>query len=198
MKVVDPPKDAPKVEKPKRNLTLPIIAAVLFIVGVGAGFGSSVIFKPSDGDKEKSDEEASAEEGAGEKAEEVKEEGKAHGEAAEEGKEGKAGEGGDKVLNGKHIVTLGDFIVNLRGTGGARVLRMQIQAMGAADAATACTAAEAPIRDAILTLASDYTYTDVEGLDGKLRLRDELLHRVNGIIKPAKVENLYFTAFVVQ
>lgn len=192
-------KDAPKAEKPAQNRAILIIAAALFVVGLGAGFGSAWLVK----DGPSSDAKAEGE-GEGEGEEKAAAEGEGHGKTeggdAKKGAEAKA-EGSAEAAaapDGKRIVALGDFIVNLKGTGGARVLRMQIQAMGSPEVATACTAQEAPIRDAILTVASDYTYTDVEGLDGKVRLRDELLRRINGIIRPAKVENLYFTAFVVQ
>lgn len=193
MKVPEPVKDSPKADKGSKTTLWLILAAVgLLGAGVGAGFGSARLLGNSGDEESSTKEEPKEKEGEGAKA------AGGHGEGETPAASAEGGAPIDPANAGKRIVSLGDFIVNLRGTSGARVLRMQIQAMGSADAAVACTAQEAPVRDAILTLASDYTYTDLDGLDGKLRLRDELLRRVNAIIKPAKLENLYFTAFVIQ
>ena len=54
------------------------------------------------------------------------------------------------------------------------------------------------LRDSIITLASDYTYAELEGLEGKTRLRDELLGRLNSLLDGARIERVYFTQFVVQ
>ena len=54
------------------------------------------------------------------------------------------------------------------------------------------------LRDAVLTLASDYTFADLEGLDGKTRFRDELLTRLNGALSTPTIKRIYFTKFVVQ
>ena len=54
------------------------------------------------------------------------------------------------------------------------------------------------LRDAVLTLASDYTFADLEGLDGKTRFRDELLTRLNGALSTPSIKRIYFTKFVVQ
>lgn len=96
------------------------------------------------------------------------------------------------------MVSIGDFTVNLRGAGGGRVLRMAIFVQAAPGRAGAVQAAQPQLRDSTLTLASDYTYDEIEGLDGKTRLREELMQRMNAILGPDSVQNLYFTEFVVQ
>jgi flagellar FliL protein len=57
---------------------------------------------------------------------------------------------------------------------------------------------EAQLRDAIIVLASDYTYLELDGLEGKMRLKDEVLKRSNAVLAPEKVERVYFTNFVIQ
>ena len=58
---------------------------------------------------------------------------------------------------------------------------------------------KAGLRDAVIKLVSDYSYTDVEGLDGKLRLQDDLLRDLNKYMgKKARIERVYFSQFVVQ
>jgi flagellar basal body-associated protein FliL len=96
------------------------------------------------------------------------------------------------------IVNLGVFTVNLRGSGGGRVLRTEVQLEARADASATIDAHSAHLRDAIITAASDYTWAELEGVDGKTRLRDELLARLNGIVAPHVVDRVYFTQFVVQ
>ena len=102
---------------------------------------------------------------------------------------------------------LGKFTVNLRGGGGGRVLRMQMSVEMLEEAKDEEAEAEeiplddrtkAQLRDAVITLASDYTYGDLEGLDGKTRLRDELHGRLNTVLASNRVEHIYFTEFTVQ
>jgi flagellar FliL protein len=54
------------------------------------------------------------------------------------------------------------------------------------------------MRDSILLLASDYSYTELEGIDGKYRLKDDIHTRVNAVLEPIKISRVYFTEFVVQ
>lgn len=93
---------------------------------------------------------------------------------------------------------LGKFTLNLRGGGGGRTLRMQVQVATTALHRHTLETQTPALRDAVLTLASDYTYGDVEGLDGKQRLKDDLLAAVLEVAEPAAVKRLYFTAFTVN
>jgi flagellar FliL protein len=98
----------------------------------------------------------------------------------------------------RSILDLGQFTVNLRGAGGGRVLRMEVQVEASASFEESILARKPELRDSVLSLASDYAYADLEGVDGKTRLRDEMLGRINGLLAPERVERIYFTAFVVQ
>ncbi len=90
------------------------------------------------------------------------------------------------------------FTLNLRGGGGGRMLRLEVHLEIAAADAEAITERDAVLRDAVLALASDQTYADLEGLDGKTYLRDELLRRLNAVLDGPRIERVYFTDFVVQ
>ena len=96
------------------------------------------------------------------------------------------------------VISLGAFTVNLRDSAGGRLLQMDVSVEGDGSAGTMVEEREAQLRDAILMLASDYTYLELEGVDGKMRLRDEIHRRVNMVLAPEKVSRVYFTAFVVQ
>jgi flagellar FliL protein len=96
------------------------------------------------------------------------------------------------------VVSLGRFTVNLRGGSGGRILRAQVEIEVSSTDAARVEGASAMLRDGVILLASDYTYADLDGLDGKLRLRDELLARLNALLGAPVVRRVYFTEFVVQ
>lgn len=161
------------IEVPKKS-KLPLILGALttLILGGAGGFAGASFLAPQ--------AEASVAEG-------------------EEGEEGEAGEGVDGVPEVERaVIPIGLMTVNLRGTGGGRVLRMEVQVEAEAANQMAIEDRLPVLQDAIITLVSDYTYADVEGLDGKTRLRDELLGRINTVLGTVRVDRIYFTQFVVQ
>jgi flagellar FliL protein len=114
--------------------------------------------------------------------------------AAEEGAPGPGALGGNERI----VFSLETFNVNLRGAGGGRVLRMEVQIEIRQKDEQHIQRAVPRLRDGVLTLASDYTFADLEGLDGKTRLRDELHGRLNKLLDYGRIERVYFTEFVVQ
>ena len=182
----DPTED-PKPPSRAAQLAVPIVAA---LVGVGGGVAGAMFL----GGGSSSEEEVAAEEGEAAAAE-------AEAPAAEGGAEGAEGEGAEARPRapGEAVITsLGSFTVNLRGSGGGRVLRIEVQVESKGAASDVVAARTVQLRDSVITAISDYTWSELEGTDGKVRLRDELLQRANGITAPAVVERLYFTQFVVQ
>jgi len=200
---------------------------VLLLAGAGGGWFASGIFHPqsstatesaaTEGEGEAKAEgeakgEAKAEgeakkEGEGEAKKEgegeAKKEGEGEAKKEGEGEAKKEGEnkGGDVVVadaNGKVITNLKTFVVNLRSSGGGRVLRMEVQVESSKEVAPSLELASPKLRDTVLTAVSDYTFAELEGTDGKTRLRDELLTRINGAIAPQTINQVYFTQFVVQ
>ncbi len=101
-------------------------------------------------------------------------------------------------VSGTAVTNIGAFTVNLRGGAGGRVLRLEVQIETPAAEAAGLTAHSAQLRDSIITAVSDYTWSELEGAEGKTRLRDELITRVNGVLAPAAIGRLYFTQFVIQ
>jgi len=53
-------------------------------------------------------------------------------------------------------------------------------------------------RDAIVRLLNGKTFTDVEGIQGKLILKDEIASIVNKQMKSGVIKDIYFNEFVVQ
>lgn len=181
---MDPELDDLELDGPKPSRMPLIIAAVVALV-LGGGIGAGAMLFLGGDDAEAGEETAEVDPLA------IDEEGQAEAHA-------KATAHGEVK-----VVSLGSFPVNLRGAGGGRVLRIEVQAQVAAAGAPHLEDKgdyRAAAQDAILMLASDYTYAELEGIEGKTRLRDELLGRLNSVVAPAdvRIERIYFTQFVVQ
>ena len=99
---------------------------------------------------------------------------------------------------GTSMTNLGSFTVNLRDSAGGRVLQMEIQVESDTESVENVEGRMAQLRDSVILLASDYSYTELEGIDGKFRLKDDIHARVNAVLEPIEVRRVYFTEFVVQ
>lgn len=165
------PVEAIEENESKSKLPMILGALAVFVLGGGAGLGGSMFM----GDAEDP-------------------------EAAEAGTSGDGEDGEEGSSDGDRAVhDLGLFTVNLRGSGGGRILRMEVSLETTNAGLTAVQDREAQLRDTVITLVSDYDYADLEGLDGKTRLRDELLGRVNTLMPTeSRVQRIYFTQFLVQ
>ena len=54
------------------------------------------------------------------------------------------------------------------------------------------------LRDAILLILTSKSFEDIFRPEGKLRLKNELISRINQSLPDAGIRSLYFTEFVVQ
>ncbi|MBW2087159.1 MAG: flagellar basal body-associated FliL family protein [Deltaproteobacteria bacterium] len=54
------------------------------------------------------------------------------------------------------------------------------------------------IKDSLLVLLSSKTFIDIKTVEGKMRLRMEIIGRINNFLTSGRVKNVYFTEFVVQ
>ena len=174
-----PPKD-------KKKLFIMIGAAVAVLALVGGGM---FFLGGSKTDKAAAHGEAKAEAKA-----EAKPEG-GHGEAKAEGGhgEGKAGTGSGSGY------PLEPFIVNIYDGQEIRYLKLKIEfEMANSEVKAELDGKVAPLRDAILILLTTKTMQEIQDLQGKNTLREQILGAVNKIVPPGKVTKVYFTDFVVQ
>ena len=145
-------------------------AAILLIAGAvgGAIFGADLI--PGETNNEASDESA---------------------------------ENGEELADGTRVVAntdtydLGEFSLNLKDPSTMRILQMNIVVECEADTKAEIDKNRAQLRDAVIMFTSEYTVSSLAGLEGKMNLRDEILMRINAILKPQRVERVYFTKFII-
>ncbi|OAG28660.1 flagellar basal body-associated FliL family protein [Thermodesulfatator autotrophicus] len=91
------------------------------------------------------------------------------------------------------------FVVNLADPTGQRYLRAKITIEFRDDKAYQLANERLPqINDAIIMVLSSKTVEEVLSPEGKLELRLELIRKLNELLGPNSVRNIYFTQFVVQ
>jgi flagellar protein FliL len=118
----------------------------------------------------------------------VEEKAEGHG----EGKEGKEG-----AVSSSY--PLEPFIVNIYDGQEIRYLKLKVEfELSNPQAKSELDAKVAPLRDAILILLTTKTMQEIQDLQGKTLLREQILGAVNKIVPPGKVSKVYFTDFVVQ
>jgi flagellar protein FliL len=96
------------------------------------------------------------------------------------------------------------FVVNFENRGTMRFLQVSVEVM-TRDPATAelIRQHDPKLRNDLLMLLGSQTYETISTREGKEKLRGEALQAVHDVItaeggKPEKVEQLYFTSFVMQ
>lgn len=91
------------------------------------------------------------------------------------------------------------FTTNLADPLGQRFIRMNIEVEVAGQAvADEMTKNNARIRDSIIILLSSKSYADIAGTESKLLLKSEITERLNNILGPGKVYQVFITDMVIQ
>ena len=187
-------------EAPKKSGRLKkIILLLLIVVVLGASVGGAYFFW-------RSRTAAAAEvKKAGDKKSQAKKDAE---DAEEQDPATKAKKQNDPLQNAlpqdedvKKIVELPPFIVNLADTEQARYLRMTISlGVDGSDSAS-----EKPdqlfitrVRNAMLAVLSDKKSGDILTVDGKAKLRKELLQAAQAASEEPQVKAIYITDFIVQ
>jgi flagellar FliL protein len=97
------------------------------------------------------------------------------------------------------LYSLDTMIVNLSDHGGKRYLRVTMALeLNDPDAVTTIESRLPQVRDAILTILPTKTYDEISTTDGKIALRNQVMEKINSLITKGRVDNIYFTEFVVQ
>lgn len=97
------------------------------------------------------------------------------------------------------IYHMAPFIVNLADGDGRRYLKTTIELEMAEDEIRVEVDKRLPmLRDAILILLSSKTFEEINDIQGKMTLRQEMESKLDSLISPGAVRRVYFTEFVVQ
>ncbi|MCL6582427.1 MAG: flagellar basal body-associated FliL family protein [bacterium] len=97
------------------------------------------------------------------------------------------------------IFDLNTFIVNLMGDSGRRYLKVTIKLELSSELLKEEISKKMPeIQDNMLVLLSSKSYDDIADVSGKIRLRAEIMNRINAVLTSGQVRKVYFTEFVIQ
>jgi len=125
-------------------------------------------------------------------------EGGEHGAGAGAAPAGEHGAGAGAAAVGS-MKPLDPFLANLADENTSRYLKMSLQVEFVdAEPPLAFDARLPQIRDVILTLVTSKTFADIRTPEGKERLREDVIDRINHVLSLEAVKSVYFTEFIVQ
>jgi len=102
----------------------------------------------------------------------------------------------DKMFFAKTI-PLETFIVNLAGSKGRRVAKINIEiSVEGEGIATEIDQRKAQVRDIIIILLSGQTYDQVSNKEGKDHLKEQIKDTVNAFLTKGKIKEVFFTEFI--
>jgi flagellar FliL protein len=107
-------------------------------------------------------------------------------------------EGGETIGRG-NMLEMKSFVVNLQDNSGTRYLKLTIGVeLNSLASKKQLENLKPRVRNSMIILLSSKSYTEIGSIQGKYKLRDEIVDRINHILGGEKVETVYFTEFVVQ
>jgi flagellar FliL protein len=175
--------EAPAEGGSKKKMFIIIGAAVLVLVIGGVAF-----MMMGKGDKKKEGADAHGAPAAAEGG---------HGAAPPAAGGGHGGAAG--AAGATAVFSLEPFIVNIYDGQDLRYLKVKIELQMASPAVkTELDGQLAAIRDSILVVLTTKTLQEVQDVQGKNQLREEILSSIGKIVAQGKVSKVYFTDFVVQ
>ncbi len=97
------------------------------------------------------------------------------------------------------IYPMDQFIVNLYNEGSSRYLKTTINFELSIPELSAEMDTKKPlIRDIVIKTLSAKTYEEISTIRGKENLKDELVSKINQVLTDGKLNNIFFTDFVIQ
>jgi flagellar protein FliL len=181
----------------KKKLLI-IIAAAVLVLG-GAGGGASFFMN-----KGHADEEVTADADEGEEAEAEEHDAKDSKKAKSKSKKDKKGKKAEPKAPALYVKYEPPFVVNFDAKGVMRFLQVSMEVM-TRDAATSevIKLHEPKIRNNMLMLLGSQTSETIGSVEGKEGLRKQALETIAKVVEEEggegkKVEDIYFTSFVMQ
>ncbi|MBI9085900.1 MAG: flagellar basal body-associated FliL family protein [Desulfobacterales bacterium] len=97
------------------------------------------------------------------------------------------------------IFSLESFVVNLNEDSGKRYLRVTMDLELSTEALSGEITKRLPqVRNSMLMILPSKKYEEISTIEGKNKLRDEIVVALNEFLQSGTVSNLYFSEFVVQ
>lgn len=98
------------------------------------------------------------------------------------------------------MVHIGDFTANMTpGDRAGKYVRIKLSArVDNSDVSEEMQEKNIIIRDAVINVLSAKTFSQISSPQGKERLKDEMLSRMNRVLGEGNVKELYFTKFEVR
>ncbi len=94
---------------------------------------------------------------------------------------------------------LDPFIVNLFSENGSRYLKTAINLeLGNEELGVELDSKKPLIRDIIIKALSAKSYEEISTIQGKENLKDEIVANINEVLEDGKINNVFFTNFVIQ
>jgi len=121
------------------------------------------------------------------------------GEEEKDGKHAKAAHVDEHAEESGPIMELDPFLLNLADRDELRFLKVSIKLeLDRPEEETDYPNKVPAIRDALLVLLSSKESQLLRTVNGKRRIREEIMTRVNGVMRKGKVSNVFFTDFIIQ
>lgn len=97
------------------------------------------------------------------------------------------------------MVNIDSFVVNILDDEESRYLKAAITLeVSDEEASMELTQRMPQVKDAILLMIGNKTFSELNDLQGKIQLRAELINKVNSLLEKGRVKRIYFTDFVIQ
>ena len=97
------------------------------------------------------------------------------------------------------IFPMDTFIVNLADEGGKRYLRITMDLELTEGTVVDDLKKRLPqMRDSILMVLPSKHFEEIRTVEGKIKLRNEIIAKLNGLFSQQSISNIYFTEFVIQ
>ncbi len=122
------------------------------------------------------------------------------GDKKEEGeKHASAGHDDEHAEEPGPVMELDPFLLNLADRDELRFLKVSIKLeLDRPEEKTDYQNKVPAIRDALLVLLSSKESQLLRTVNGKRRIREEIMKRVNGVMSKGKISNVFFTDFIIQ
>jgi len=181
-----------------------ILIAVVVIALAAAFLVTKIVLKPmfSKGQAEKvaeNKDEANSDKKEKDKEKENKKKDEGHKKEKKDSHGGGHGGNSGEEEVASNIYQVDGIIVNPAATGGSRFLTTNIGfEMANEESHEIFKSQEIKIRDALISILSSKTVTELSDLQSREKVRLQILNTVNHLCQPAQAEAIYFVDYVLQ